>query len=115
MRCQPKSNAMCRSRFGKKLDMSSGTAGNTLTGDRAVASNQTSREAVAVAAGLLPERIDSLRSPFGRTSCVCPRERLGANRRTFVLYRLVAPLPWLKYRNRTGDTTISCRMLYPLS
>ena len=48
MRCQPERAARQHRKFGKKLNMSSGTAGNTPTGDRAVASSQTSLEAVAV-------------------------------------------------------------------
>ena len=48
MRYQPKYFAMFCKGLGKKLDMSSGAAGNTSTGDRTVASSQTSQEAVAV-------------------------------------------------------------------
>ena len=55
MRCHPDPAAKLRCRFGKKLDMSSGTAGNTPTGDRAAASSLTSPEAAAVGAVSLPK------------------------------------------------------------
>ena len=75
--------------------MSSGTAGNTPTGDRAVASSQTSLEAVAG----------------------CGRVTAGAdsNRRTLVLYHWWLHCLVSKCRSRTCDSTINSRMLYPLS
>ena len=81
--------------LGKRLDMSSGASGDTPTGDHAVASSQTSQEAVAVG-GRVTAGADS-------------------NRRTLVLYHWWLIRPGVKYRNRTGNSTIHRRMLYPLS
>ena len=76
MRCHPGQMATNNQRFGKKLDMSSDAAGITPTGDRAVASSQTSRKAVAD----------------------CGRVTAGAdsNRRTFVLYRFGGSIAWIE-------------------
>ena len=65
---------MCRKRFGKKLDMSSDAAGNTPTGDHAVASSRTSLEAAAIG-GRVTAGADSNRfgiSPFNRLVLVAP-------------------------------------------
>lgn len=81
--------------LGRQPDIRSGATGNTPTGDRAGASRRTSQEAVAKG-GRVTAGADS-------------------NRGTLVPSHLVASGPGVKYRNRTGNTTIMSRMLYPLS
>ena len=48
MRYQPEAFAVVCEGLGKKLDISSSATGDSSTGDRAVASSQTSQEAAAV-------------------------------------------------------------------
>ena len=73
MRCHQETAAKLRRRCVKKLDMSSGTSGNTSTGDRAAASSLTSPEAAAGCGSITAKE----------------RIRTADSR----LYRLVAPKP----------------------